>query len=196
MNRSSTVTDPRFQLEPSAAGVQAWILILGFAWPVAITIAAWVLNARFGGSADLHRSVSPSFASVVGVVAAVCALVCAYLSLAVRHSGIALNADAIAVTAAMRTKRLPLSALSLDEARVIDLDERNDLRPFLKTGGISFPGFRGGSFRLRNRRKAWVATLGGPKALWIPTRDGYDLLVQPRQPQALLDRLRDMARGR
>ncbi|MEP6632657.1 MAG: hypothetical protein ABJA62_00450 [Luteimonas sp.] len=133
---------------------------------------------------------------IVGGVAAACALLCAFLSFAVRRNGIALDSHSIAITAAMRTKRVPLSALSLDEARVVELDERNDLRPFIKTGSVSFPGFHGGSFRLRNRCKAWVATVGGSKALRIPTRDDYDLLLQLRQPQALLDRLRDMARGR
>lgn len=33
----------------------------------------------------------------------------------------------------------------------------------------------------------------GVRVLFVPTRNGYDLLLQARQPQALLDRLRAMA---
>ena len=55
------------------------------------------------------------------------------------------------------------------------------------------PGLKSGWFRLRNRNKALVAIAGGKRVLWIPTRAGYDLLLQPRNPQALLDELRKMA---
>src|SRR5690606_41086090 len=49
------------------------------------------------------------------------------------------------------------------------------------------------SFRLRNGNKALVATVGGRRALWLPTQLGYDLLLEPVRPQALLDRLRELA---
>ncbi|MEP6632658.1 MAG: hypothetical protein ABJA62_00455 [Luteimonas sp.] len=55
MSTSSTITDPRLQLEPPTAGLQIWIwiLILGFALPVAITITALVF-ARYGGATDFY----------------------------------------------------------------------------------------------------------------------------------------------
>lgn len=88
---------------------------------------------------------------------------------------------------------LALAELDLASARVVDLGERSELRSLLRTSDTAFPGFRSGWFRLRNRRRAFVAMTTGPRVLFVPTRNGYDLLLQPRQPQALLDRLRALA---
>ena len=76
---------------------------------------------------------------------------------------------------------------------MVDLDEHTELKPSWKTNGTALPGFKSGWFRMRNRHKAFVAMTTGPRVLWLPTSKGHDLLLQPRQPQALLDRLREMA---
>ena len=55
------------------------------------------------------------------------------------------------------------------------------------------PGFRSGWFRLRNWQKAFVATGDGERLLWLPTSRGFGLLLQPRDPQRLLERLRELA---
>jgi len=83
--------------------------------------------------------------------------------------------------------------LYIDRARVVDLAERTGLKPLFKTNGPSLPGFHSGWFRLRNRSCAFVAIAGGSRVLWLPTTRGYDLLLQPRQPQALLQHLRELA---
>ena len=76
---------------------------------------------------------------------------------------------------------------------MVNLDEHTDLKPAMKTNGTAFPGFKSGWFRLRNRGKALVAMTRGARVTWIPTTAGYGLLLQPRQPQALLDHLRATA---
>ena len=100
------------------------------------------------------------------------------------------------IASAFYKRSLALTELKLDEARVVDLDERTELKPARKANAVDIPGFKGGWFRLRNRRKAFVAMLGGPRVLWLPTRNDYDLLLQPRHPQALLEHLRKLAHDR
>ena len=90
-------------------------------------------------------------------------------------------------------RRLTLAELRLDQARVIDLAERTGFKPALRSNGTSLPGFHSGWFRLRNRSRAFVAIAGGSRVLWLPTTRGYDLLLQPPQPQALLQHLRELA---
>ena len=77
---------------------------------------------------------------------------------------------------------------------MVDLDERTEFKPGVKTNGYSVPGFHSGHFRLRNREKAFVAIAGERRALWLPTsHNGSGLLLQPQQPDALLKRLRELA---
>jgi hypothetical protein len=81
----------------------------------------------------------------------------------------------------------------LDAAREGAIDEHPELKPMLKSNGMALPGFRSGWFRSRAFKKLFVATAGGERLLWLPTRRGFALLLQPRQPQALLDRLHELA---
>lgn len=76
---------------------------------------------------------------------------------------------------------------------MVDLGEHTQLKPLLNSNGVKLPGFQSGWFRLRNRSKALVARADGNRVLWVPTTRGFDLLLQPRQPQALLDALKGMA---
>lgn len=86
-----------------------------------------------------------------------------------------------------------LSELRLAEARIVDLGERTELRPRMKRRAIRTPGYRCGSFRLRNGTIAFVAMGPGPRVLVIPTTRRESLLLEFEQPQAALDVLRAAA---
>src|SRR3546814_5238573 len=101
-----------------------------------------------------------------------------------RRHDITLDGDGLAIRTTFYSRKLGWSELQLQQARVVDLDEHTELKPMLKTNGTSFPGLRSGWFRLRNRSKALVAMGSGPRVLHLPTTQGYDLLLQARQPQA------------
>ena len=103
------------------------------------------------------------------------------------------NQQMLQVTSSFYRRSLPLADQELDKARVIDLQEQIDYSPRWKTNGTSLPGLKSGWFRLRNGNKALVALYGKGKVLWLPTRQGFDLLLQPHDPQALLDHLRQLA---
>lgn len=103
------------------------------------------------------------------------------------------DADGLEVATTFYTRRHAWDALDLDRARVVDLGERPGYRPMLKTNGLSLPGFRSGWFRLRNGDRAFVATAGGTRLLWLPTRAGHDLVVEPVDARTALERLRDVA---
>jgi hypothetical protein len=117
------------------------------------------------------------------------------LALMLRRHRLTLTPDGLDIATTFYRQRLRLSDLRLHEARALDLDEHPELKPLLKTNGYALPGFRSGWFRLRGFQRAFVALADGRRVLWIPTTAGYGLLLQPRQPQALLDRLREMTAG-
>lgn len=188
-------TDPRLDLEPPSASVHVWCFALGVLLPVAI-----------GGVALLHSLTSDSPKSLIAgsevltvviVLAGACLLTLAiwwfYLRRTLRPHHLILGSHSLEIHTGFQRQPLALSELDLASARVVDLGERTELKPLLRTHGTDFPGFRSGWFRLRNRRRAFVAITTGPRVLFMPTRNGYDLLLQPRQPQALLERLRTLA---
>lgn len=97
------------------------------------------------------------------------------------------------VTATLYRKRVPVDALDLANARIVDLAEHTDLRPLFKTNGFGMPGFAAGHFRLRDLRKAFCLLTDRSRVLVLPLRDGTLLLLSPDKPQAMLQQLRELA---
>ncbi|MDQ2701809.1 MAG: hypothetical protein M3Y70_03130 [Pseudomonadota bacterium] len=109
-----------------------------------------------------------------------------------RHR-VAVDDAGLEVVTAMYRRRIAWPELRLDAARVIAIDEHPERKPRFKTNGMSTFGFNGGWFRSRDMGKLFVAMAGGKRLLWLPTTLGYTLLLEPRRPQALLDRLLELA---
>lgn len=186
-------SDPRFDLEPPSASVRAWFFALAVVLPLAITCAAlWQVF-----SSEVPTAlVGTARVTALGSVAAVCVVALTLwwvIDRLLRRHRLLIGAHGLEIATTFHRRTLALTELDLAAARVVDLGERTELKPGLRTNGTSLPGFRSGWYRLRNRRRAFVAMTTGPRVLFVPTRNGYDLLLQPRQPQALLDQLRTLA---
>lgn len=186
--------DAAWQLEPAPASARAWLLALTVGLPVVITGIALAFAATSGGELSLVADSLPlTTVLILAGVAAFGGVIAFVIDRAMRRHHVVVDAAGVEVATAFHKRRLGWSELRLDEARVANLDEHTGLKPLLKTNGTAFPGFRSGWFRMRNREKAFVAMLRGPRVLWVPTRQDYGLLLQARQPQALLDHLRASA---
>jgi hypothetical protein len=91
--------------------------------------------------------------------------------------------------------RRPIATADLrgGAARIVDLDRESDLRPALRTFGTALPGYRSGWFRLRNGDKALVSLSDPHRVVYVPTTQGYVLLLSPSQPDHFLEALRKVA---
>lgn len=91
-------------------------------------------------------------------------------------------------------KTIPISDLQLAFTRIVDLDQEQELRPWLKLYGVGLPAFRSGWFLLRSHEKALVLLSGCRYAVYIPTSHGCALLLSPDQPEAFLAALQSSER--
>ena len=91
-------------------------------------------------------------------------------------------------------RSIPSTSLLPAQARRVDLQLERDFQPKWKTNGITLPGYRSGWFRLRNGEKALLFVTDPSKVIYVPTRDGYSLLLSVEQPEAFLQSLTRMAR--
>lgn len=88
---------------------------------------------------------------------------------------------------------IPRTALRGGSARIVDLARTPELEPRRRTIGTAMPGYRAGWFRLRNGEKALLYLTDTRRAVYIPTRQGYSLLLSPQQPEWFVERLRTVA---
>lgn len=183
---------PRRTREPGPAGgdialrqvsprARSWLFALVVVLPLGLVGASALLDER-------QATLGP-FAGV----ALFCLALWAVLARLLQRHRLDADTSGLEVATTLYTRRHDWDAVDLDRARVVDLDERPEYRPMLKTNGLALPGFRSGWFRLRNGDRAFVATAGGKRLLWLPTRAGHDLVLDADDPQAALDRLRGMA---
>lgn len=156
---------------------------------------AWGMLALLGGALPLAiiGTLSLSGRPIHGVLPAlvVIPLLLAFLLLVMRRRAVELQAGMLEVRAAIYRKRVAVAELDLPRARIVDLAERTELRPWLKSNGMSMPGFHAGHFRLRGDfGKAFCLLTQRERVLWLPLLGGGQLLLSLERPQALLDALR------
>ena len=125
--------------------------------------------------------------TVIAIVA-----VAAALLVATRRRSIRLHGDRLEVKATFYTRRVALDAIDVDSARILDLREHPDNKPFLKTNGLAVPGLAVGNFRDRKRRKVFCLVTA-PRVLVLPLGDDSRLLLSAARPTHLVRELRRRA---
>lgn len=90
--------------------------------------------------------------------------------------------------------RHTVAAADLDPSRWrrIDLDHEREARPLLRTMGTGLPRFRGGWYRLRDRRRAFVLLNRWAPAWIYEPATGPVVLVTPVRGQALVEAIRTL----
>jgi hypothetical protein len=88
---------------------------------------------------------------------------------------------------------IPPSALDLRDARVVDLHAEPALTPVIRLVGTSIGGYQAGWFRLRNGTKALLYVTDRSRVAYVPTNQGYAVLLSAADPNALLASLRHIA---
>ena len=90
-------------------------------------------------------------------------------------------------------REVPAFQLRGGAARIVDLDQERSLRPRGKTMGTAMPGYRAGWFKLANGEKALLYLTDMRRAVYVPTRAGYSLLLSVDRPNEFVERLRTIA---
>jgi hypothetical protein len=114
----------------------------------------------------------------------------AWVAYSTRHSRVEVGPDAIRMVGDLWGRSVPLAALDLAHARKVDLGADPELRPTSRRLGTGMPGYAAGWFRLANGEKALVYVSDAHRVAYVPTTEGYSLLLSVEQPDALLEALR------
>ncbi len=108
---------------------------------------------------------------------------------------VALANGVLDITATLYRRKLQVSALNLDAAQVLNLEENKQLAPLLKTNGIGLPGLSAGWFRSRKLVKLFCLLTVQSRVLYLPERDGGATALSVEKPFDLLQALRETADG-
>src|SRR6185369_1936534 len=88
-------------------------------------------------------------------------------------------------------RTIALADLRGGAARRVELN--GEFRPTRRNLGTALPGYRSGWFRLGNGERALLYVTDPTKAVYVPTREGYAVIVSPMDPDAFLTAVRAIA---
>ncbi len=91
-------------------------------------------------------------------------------------------------------RTIPSSQIHGQEARRVDLAAEPALAPKWRTMGTGLPGYQAGWFRLKNGEKALLYLTDRNRAVYVPTTEGYSVLLSPADPDRFLAAVRAAAR--
>ena len=108
-----------------------------------------------------------------------------------RNASFAIDAHALTLRGDMYGRTVPRAVIKTAGVRVVDLDREPKLTPTRRTFGTALPGYRSGWFRLADGEKALLYVTDRSRVVYVPTTEGYSILLSPSDPEGLVARLRE-----
>lgn len=98
----------------------------------------------------------------------------------------------LSIKRALYGTSIDINSLDIENAQVLDLtqDGNKPLRPIIRTNGIGLPYYQAGWFRLRNGDKALLFTTNNKNVVYIPTSEGFALMLSVDNPDKLLESIK------
>lgn len=111
-----------------------------------------------------------------------------------RHATFEISPDGLRLVGDVWGRRIPAAALQVELARPVDLEREAPLRPVSRRMGTGIPGFAAGWFRLANGDKALIYLTDRHRVAYVPTTEGYVLLLSTAEPERFVRLLRETVR--
>ncbi|MFH1754886.1 MAG: PH domain-containing protein [Candidatus Latescibacterota bacterium] len=109
-------------------------------------------------------------------------LLLGYMAYASRHAEFVLSKDGLRIKRDLYGRLVPLSSIVFEQVRTLDLNKDREFRLKWRTNGAGMPGYQAGWFKLRNGEKALAFVTDRQRVVYIPTRDGYSVLLSVAHP--------------
>lgn len=103
---------------------------------------------------------------------------------------IALRQDRLVVRGGIYGREIPLSEVDVAGATRLDLAPGAPKYLKWRTNGLGLPGLAAGWYRLGDGEKALVFVTDKSRAVYVPTRKGFAVVLSPDDPERFLQALR------
>ena len=111
-----------------------------------------------------------------------------YIAGSSKNTKFEITQTSLRITGNIYGRAIPLKELRMDELKMIDMDREGGYSLGWVGSNTRMPGYKAGWFRLGNGTKALVF-ITSPKVVYIPTDNGYSLMMSVSQPEQFLNSL-------
>ena len=125
----------------------------------------------------------------------VCLLLTAFLSTLVfiaRHVMFDVNTNGLLIKGGIYTRSIPKDSVLRGGIRILDLRVSPKYKIKRRLNGLGLKKLQLGWFRLENGEKALVFLSDSSDVVYIPTREGYALLISPLHPNRFIQAINEL----
>ena len=130
-----------------------------------------------------------TFIGLIGALLVLPALFC-WMYAVIVNARVEIGPGGLEFRAPWYGRTIPVQALDLDRADVVSLAGRTRHALNGRTNGIGLPGLQVGWFRLASGERALAFVTSRDRVAYLPTREGYTLLLSLERPEELIAALR------
>ncbi len=106
-----------------------------------------------------------------------------------RHIRFEISPEGLVISDRLYGRTISVESLVVEEAKRVDLSGVSEYRLRIRTNGVGLPGYRAGWFRLQSGEKALVFVTDLERVVYVPTREGYSVLLSVVAPEEFLEAL-------
>jgi hypothetical protein len=128
----------------------------------------------------------------IGVFLFALLLLFGYMAYSSRNVEFVLSKDGLRIKRDLYGRLIPLSSIVFEKVRTLDLTRDSEFRMKWRTNGAGLPGYKAGWFKLRNGEKALAFVTDRRRVVYVPTRDGYSVLMSVPDPPRFQEACRQM----
>jgi len=130
---------------------------------------------------------------VVALVVAAMAGMLGFMVYSSRHATFEVTQKGLRIRGDIYGRMIPIESIVLDKARKTDLLVEHHLQPIVRTNGAGLPGYSAGWFRLRDGEKALIFVTDRTRVAYVPTKNGYSVMMSVEDPGGLAAAIRKAA---
>jgi hypothetical protein len=113
-----------------------------------------------------------------------------YIGYSARYLSFQLNDDGLRIGPGLYGRFIPREQIDAGGVRVVDLNVETNLKPKRRTNGVGMPGYAAGWFKLQNDEKALMFVTDRSRVVYLPTRQGYSLLMSTPEAEEFAELIR------
>lgn len=127
--------------------------------------------------------------SVIGIVIILLVITIGSLAYSALNTRFEINSEGLHIKGAIFGRFIPKESIMVENTRILNLNVESDLKPVRRTWGTSLPGYNEGWFKLANGERALLFVSDRVNVVYIPTREGYSVLLSTVNHEKFLESL-------
>ena len=127
--------------------------------------------------------------SVIGIVIIPLILIMGVVVYSAINTRFEVNLEGLHIKGAIYGRFISKESIMIENTRILNLNSESQLKPVRRTNGIGLPGYSEGWFKLANGERALLFVSDRVNVVYIPTREGYSVLLSTVNHEEFLESL-------